>query len=189
MMLTRITFCQLSVLMALLIAGPLVTPAPAHAHGAGWQVQDTGNTKTYRFGYTDGTPMAFAEVVVTTKDGKVWQKARTDRIGQFSIGLASTSATDTKPDLQIPDLLIKVADGMGHVVQLTYRPNDTATATTAQDSRTADTPSSATAIQGTPALFDLPLWASILFGFSILANLFGGLLLWQRRQMVKKASN
>ncbi|NIY76817.1 hypothetical protein HED22_14280 [Thalassospira sp. HF15] len=175
----RIAFSRLSVLMALLFAGPLVAPAPANAHGAGWQVEDTGNTKTYRFGYTDGSPMAFAEVVVTTKDGKVWQKARTDRVGQFSIGLGNLPALkDPKPDLDI-----KVADGMGHVVQLTYQPNSAA-----GGQQGSATPSPTT-MQGTPALLDLPIWASILFGCSLLLNLFGGLLIWQRRQMARKASN
>jgi nickel transport protein len=181
-MMVRIAFYQLSVLMALLIAGPLA--APAHAHGAGWQVEDTANTKTYRFGYTDGSPMAFAEVVVTTHDGKVWQKARTDRIGQFSLGLGGTPAPDAPSELHI-----KVADGMGHVVQLTYQPTDTTTDAVTQGSGQTAAVSSVTAIQGTPALFDLPIWASILFGCSILANLFGGLLLWQRRQMTRKQSN
>jgi nickel transport protein len=181
MMMARTAFYRLLVLMALLIAGPLAAPTPAHAHGAGWQIEDTNNTKTYRFGYTDGSPMAFAEVVVTTKDGKVWQKARTDRLGQFSIGLGNLP---TLPDPK-PDLDIKVADGMGHVVQLTYQPTNTAPPAGGQTAA----PWSATAMQGTPALFDLPLWASILFGCSILANLFGGLLLWQRRQIARKQSN
>lgn len=184
MMMARTAFYQLSVLMALLIAGPLATSAPAFAHGAGWQIEDTGNTKTYRFGYTDGSPMAFAEVVVTTKDGKVWQKARTDRIGQFSLGLGGTPVPDAPSELHI-----KVADGMGHVVQLTYQPTDTTADTVTPGGGQTTAVSSATAIKGTPALFDLPIWASILFGCSILANLFGGLLLWQRRQMARKQSN
>jgi nickel transport protein len=186
MMMARTGFAHLSVLVALLIAGPLAVPAPAHAHGAGWQIEDSANTKTYGFRYTDGSPMAFAEVVVTTKDGKVWQKARTDRIGQFSLGLGGTAAQDAPRELHI-----KVADGMGHVVQLTYQPSDTTATTVTAPSAGGQTAaaSSATAIQGTPALFDLPLWASILFGCSILANLFGGLLLWQRRQMARKRSN
>jgi len=184
MMMARTGFALLSVLVALLIAGPLAVPAPAHAHGAGWQIEDSANTKTYGFRYTDGSPMAFAEVVVTTKDGKVWQKARTDRIGQFSLGLGGTPAPDAPSELHI-----KVADGMGHVVQLAYQPTDTANATVTPAGEQTAAASSATAIQGTPALFDLPLWASILFGCSILANLFGGLLLWQRRQMARKQSN
>ncbi|WP_209437395.1 hypothetical protein [Thalassospira tepidiphila] len=180
----RTGFYRLLVLMALLIAGPLAVPAPAHAHGAGWQIEDSADTKTYGFRYTDGSPMAFAEVVVTTKDGKVWQKARTDRIGQFSLGLGGTSPQDAPSELHI-----KVADGMGHVVQLTYQPTDTANATVTPGGEQTAAASSATAIQGTPALFDLPIWASILFGCSILANLFGGLMLWQRRQMARKQSN
>lgn len=185
MMMARLAFYRLSVLMALLIAGPLAVPAPAHAHGAGWQVEDSASTKTYGFRYTDGSPMAFAEVVVTTRDGKVWQKARTDRIGQFSLGLGGTPAPDAPSELHI-----KVADGMGHVVQLTYQPTDTTAAPAGgQTGGQTAAASSATAIQGTPALFDLPIWASILFGCSILANLFGGLMLWQRRQMARKQSN
>ncbi|OAZ07951.1 hypothetical protein TH4_19300 [Thalassospira tepidiphila MCCC 1A03514] len=184
MMMARTGFYRLLVLMALLIAGPLAVPAPAHAHGAGWQIEDSADTKTYGFRYTDGSPMAFAEVVVTTKDGKVWQKARTDRIGQFSLGLGGTSPQDAPSELHI-----KVADGMGHVVQLTYQPTDTANATVTPGGEQTAAASSATAIQGTPALFDLPIWASILFGCSILANLFGGLMLWQRRQMARKQSN
>ncbi|GAA0626850.1 MULTISPECIES: hypothetical protein [Thalassospira] len=183
-MMARTGFYRLLVLMALLIAGPLAVPAPAHAHGAGWQIEDSADTKTYGFRYTDGSPMAFAEVVVTTKDGKVWQKARTDRIGQFSLGLGGTSPQDAPSELHI-----KVADGMGHVVQLTYQPTDTANATVTPGGEQTAAASSATAIQGTPALFDLPIWASILFGCSILANLFGGLMLWQRRQMARKQSN
>ncbi|HCK19207.1 MAG TPA: hypothetical protein DHW36_11910 [Thalassospira sp.] len=184
MMMARIAFYRLLVLMALLIAGPLAASTSAHAHGAGWQVEDSAQTKTYGFRYTDGSPMAFAEVVVTTKDGKVWQKARTDRIGQFSLGLGNTSTQDAPIELHL-----KVADGMGHVVQLTYQPTDTTAVPAGGQTAAGASAMTATTIQGTPALFDLPLWASILFGCSILANLFGGLLLWQRRQIARKPSD
>jgi nickel transport protein len=181
MMMARIAFYRRLVLMALLIAGPLATSTSAHAHGAGWQVEDSAQTKTYGFRYTDGSPMAFAEVVVTTKDGKVWQKARTDRIGQFSLGLGNTSTQDVPSELHL-----KVADGMGHVVQLTYQPTDATAVPAGGQTAAGASAMTATTIRGTPALFDLPLWASILFGCSILANLFGGLLLWQRRQIARK---
>ena len=184
MMMARIAVYRFLVLMALLIAGPLAASTSAHAHGAGWQVEDSAQTKTYGFRYTDGSPMAFAEVVVTTKDGKVWQKARTDRIGQFSLGLGSTTPQDAPSELHI-----KVADGMGHVVQLTYQPTDTTAVPAGGQTAAGASAMTATTIQGTPALFDLPLWASILFGCSILANLFGGLLLWQRHQIARKPSD
>ena len=128
-------------LTALLFAGL----STAHAHGAGWQVTDNSHTINYRFGYTDGTPMAFAEVIVIGSNG--WQ--------------------------------IKVADGMGHIVNLTHHapelgPND-ATATKASPTKPH------TSLRGTSALFDLPVWAGALFGMSLLVNLFGGVFLWSRR--------
>lgn len=145
---------------------PFGGPAPALAHGAGWQIDSSAKTILYRFGYTDGSAMAFAEVVVTSPDGKTWQKARTDRTGHFAFGLPPQSADQIDQEWQI-----KVADGMGHIVQLSYVP-------TAKDDAP---PHTQTGLSGTADLIDLPLWLEILFGFSFLANLFGGLFLWRKR--------
>jgi nickel transport protein len=69
---------------------------------------------------------------------------------------------------------------MGHVVQLSHQAEGaTPPATAGQE------PSDA--IKGTPALFDLPLWADILFGLSLLANLYGGLLTWRHRTLKKQS--
>lgn len=165
----------LPVLLVLLFAGP----EDAHAHGAGWQLTNSDNTVRYRFGYTDGTPMAFAEVVVISPDGKTWQKARTDRTGHFAfapdIANAGPTANDPAGKWQI-----KVSDGMGHVVQLSHQAEGaTPPATAGQEPGDA--------IKGTPALFDLPLWADILFGLSLLANLYGGLLIWRHRALKKQS--
>ena len=151
----------LPVLLVLLFAGP----EGALAHGAGWQVMENDDTVRYRFGYTDGSPMAFAEIVVTGPDGKIWQKARTDRTGHFAFAADRV----TQGDIPANTWQIKVADGMGHVVHLSYQP----------DMRAPEQHTAQEAVKGTAALFDLPLWADILFGFSLLANLFGGLLVWQ----------
>lgn len=160
----------LPVLLVLLFAGP----EAALAHGAGWQITNSETTVRYRFGYTDGSPMAFAEIVVTSPDGKIWQKARTDRRGHFAF------ATD--PEAMADDAAnkwqIKVSDGMGHVVQLSHPPENTAISATAKHAFP-------NAMKGTPALFDLPLWADILFGLSLLANLYGGLLVWRHRARKK----
>ncbi|MEQ9344808.1 MAG: carboxypeptidase-like regulatory domain-containing protein [Thalassospira sp.] len=160
----------LPVLLVLLFAGP----EGALAHGAGWQIMENDDTVSYRFGYTDGSPMAFAEVVVTGPDGKIWQKARTDRTGHFAFAAAPTILGDNPTNTW----RIKVADGMGHVVQLSYQPD------MAQE---PDQSASQGAMKGTAALFDLPLWADILFGFSLLANLFGGLLIWRHHADTKQS--
>ena len=162
-------------LTALLCAGS----STAHAHGAGWQVTDNSHTINYRFGYTDGTPMAFAEVIVIGPNGKTWQKARTDRTGHFAFGVDRETIGEDISDALSNGWQIKVADGMGHIVNLTHHapelgPNDT-TATKASPTKPH------TSLRGTSALFDLPVWAGALFGMSLLVNLFGGVFLWSRR--------
>ncbi|WP_336082052.1 carboxypeptidase-like regulatory domain-containing protein [Thalassospira sp. CH_XMU1448-2] len=160
----------LPVLLVLLFAGP----EDAFAHGAGWQLVDSNTTVRYRFGYTDGSPMAFAEIVITAPDGKIWQKARTDRTGHFAFAVDPASETDGPAG----KWHLKVADGMGHIVQLSHQPDS---APNPEQTEHA----SSNAMQGTSALFDLPLWADILFGLSLLANLFGGLLIWRQHAWKK----
>lgn len=165
------------VLMALAFAGP----STAHAHGAGWQVIDNSHTNQYRFGYTDGTAMAFAEVVVTGPNGKTWQKGRTDRTGNFAFGVDRDSLTKSMADKLSNGWKIHVADGMGHVVNLTYHLPSIDKNGTTDETTTAPTESHAS-LQGTSALLDLPIWAGALFGMSLLVNLFGGMFLWSRRR-------
>ncbi len=147
--------------LALLLAGPL----PAFAHGAGWQIDQSQSATVYQFGYTDGTAMMFAEVTITGPDGKVWQKGRTDRAGRFAL------ATPSQPrDGQTGShWKILVSDGMGHQVTVTHSSDMTDTPNTIDAS---PTPEQATpGLRGTGALLDLPLWAAILFGISLIANL------------------
>ena len=157
----------------LLFAGSSTT----HAHGAGWQITDDANTASYRFGYTDGTPMAFAEVIVTGPNGATWQKARTDRTGHFAFGVDARDMDESTGDVGSKGWLIKVSDGMGHSVHLTHHIAD------ASNTDTAKPQEQHAALRGTPALFDMPVWADALFGISLLVNLFGGLFLWSRRKV------
>lgn len=163
------------IVMALMVLA-FTGPSTAHAHGAGWQVIDNSHTIQYRFGYTDGSPMAFAEIIVTGPNGKIWQKARTDRTGHFAFGIDRDSINKDMADSVSNGWQIKVADGMGHVVNLTYH-----LSTGDADAAIASSPEPHTALRGTSALFDLPVWAGVLFGVSLLVNLFGGMLLWARR--------
>lgn len=156
----------------------LSEPTDARAHGAGWQAVGNENTVRYRFGYTDGSPMGFAEVIVTAPDGKIWQKARTDRSGHFAFAPDQPGRDITQPQ----NWHIRVGDGMGHVVQLTHQSKpDITSGPPERTGPTAPTvPVANTKMRGTAAVFDLPVWAGMLFGLSVLANLYGGLLLWGR---------
>ena len=150
--------------LALLLAGPL----PAFAHGAGWQIDQSQSATVYQFGYTDGTAMMFAEVTITGPDGKTWQKGRTDRTGRFAIATPPLPSLSSSPrDGETGShWKILVSDGMGHQVILTHSP-DTADTIDASKSSEPAAPS----LRGTGALLDLPLWAAILFGISLIANL------------------
>lgn len=171
---SRIAFHRMTILVALLFAGPLVVPDLAHAHGAGWQLEGRRDAATYRFGYTDGSAMAFAEVVVTAPDGKIWQKARTDRSGRFSIATEiDNAAPETEP---ASTWQIRVNDGMGHVVQVTHQPKP------ANDSTAMPSPGERDELTGTTALIDMPIWASMVFGLSLLLNLYGVIYYRQQRR-------
>ncbi|WP_417825630.1 carboxypeptidase-like regulatory domain-containing protein [Thalassospira povalilytica] len=167
---SRVPVIMVLVALSVLI---LSEPTDARAHGAGWQAVGNENTVRYRFGYTDGSPMGFAEVIVTAPDGNIWQKARTDRSGHFAFALDQPGGDITQPQ----NWHIRVGDGMGHVVQLTHqsKPDITSDPPTPTDQTV---PVANTKMRGTAAIFDLPVWAGMLFGLSVLANLYGGLLLW-----------
>ncbi|MFC4235304.1 hypothetical protein ACFOY8_08700 [Thalassospira xianhensis] len=133
---------------------------PAIAHGAGWQIDQNRTATIYQFGYTDGKPMIFAEAMVTSPDGKTWQKGRTDRDGRLAVAVPSLRPEDDTD----AHWKIMVSDGMGHQVVLIHSPEKTPPPGTQSS---APTPG----LQGNSALLDLPVWAAILFGFSLIANL------------------
>ncbi|WP_404425386.1 hypothetical protein [Thalassospira australica] len=154
--------------LALLLAGPL----PALAHGAGWQIDQSQSATVYQFGYTDGTAMMFAEVTITGPDGNIWQKGRTDRAGHFAVATPSLSRDgETGAHWRI-----MVSDGMGHQVILTHSP-DTPDMTGVSKPPEPATPG----LRGTGALVNLPIWVSILFGISLIANL-AFIPVWLRRR-------
>ena len=63
----------------------MLAAAPAAAHGVETRILADG-AATVEFGFADGTPMAFAEALVTAPDGTGEPAAtgRTDRHGRFS---------------------------------------------------------------------------------------------------------
>jgi len=102
----RYPFFPLSLLLIILIAGPSM----ARAHGTASRAVEAGNLAAVEFTYSDGEPMAYAEVqVFSPEDRKMeYQIGRTDKYGNFAF----------RPGVS-GEWLITADDGMGHLCRAT----------------------------------------------------------------------
>jgi len=95
------------VVVALVVGVGVLVPAAAVAHGTTYDLLDSAATVTARFGYDDGEPMMYAEVMVFRPgdDEIEYQNGRTDRLGHFAFSPDTAGAWR-----------VEVSDGMGHKV-------------------------------------------------------------------------
>jgi nickel transport protein len=147
------------VALALALAA-LVPCAPARAHGvAAFPVDEP--VRALRFGYSDGSPMAYAEVSVfaPAKPDIEFAVGRTDARGRFAFVPHGAG-----------QWLVAASDGMGHRAEtrLQVAEPTAASSPTAQ----ADAPPAGTA----------SLTMRAVLGLSLLANVFLGLGFARRRR-------
>lgn len=140
---------------AILLAMLLCCPAtPARAHGVGHAPENTP-AEALRFYYSDGAPMAFAEITVFAPDEAEYQNARTDAKGRFAF---------------LPDTpgawRVVINDGMGHRSETTF---------------TAGTVSSPVSQVSSP-VGGVPSPSTIALGLSLLGNLALGTALLRKRK-------
>ena len=133
--------------------------APAHAHGVGWTREDSAATFALRFVYSSGEAMAFAAVSVSMPDGTVFQKGRADREGRFAFVPNGPGEWRVHAD-----------DGTGHAL-------DTPITVEEKISTPSATPSGTV---HTTAWISTSRPVAVILGLSLIANLFGGLMLWRR---------
>lgn len=99
-------------LFSILVLNPLHGLSDAHAHGTAYKLLQSPTLAAIQFQYSDGEPMAYAEVLVfSPQELKVeHQNGRTDRHGKFAF---------------CPDMpgawRISVNDGMGHLCKATVQ--------------------------------------------------------------------
>ncbi len=136
------------IVLTLLAGFAAFCPTAGYAHGTVYQVLDTAATITAEFGYTDGQPMPFAEVLIfSPQDTEVeHQNGRTDRHGRFAF----------RPD--VPGTWrVKVDDGTGHRVDARIEVAADLTTATPLDRH---------------AHHHGSVWLKTVAGLSLLANLF-----------------
>jgi len=140
----------------------------AGAHGTAWKPLKDADLKAVSFKYSDGEPMAYAEVLVfSPQDPKVeHQNGRTDRHGKFAF---------------CPDMpgtwRISASDGMGHLCQALVKIGPEAAYETIDDpeGHTTGGPS----IQGSNLL-------KMMAGLSIIVNLAFVVQFFHRRGKVSR---
>lgn len=113
-------------LATLAVAAAALYASAAAAHTVGWSVDTETDATVLRFGYSDGEPMAFAEVTVTAPDGRVWQKARADREGRFAVAMPSDAAEGAAWQ-------VAALDAEGHSVNAEVTAASTGNVTAARD--------------------------------------------------------
>ncbi|MFO7600473.1 MAG: hypothetical protein R6X27_11790 [Candidatus Desulfacyla sp.] len=149
----------------------LRAPVDADAHGTDYSLVERATLSAVAFYYSDGDPMAYAEVLVfSPQDPKVeHQNGRTDRHGKFAF------CPDTPGTWRII-----ANDGMGHLCQATVEVSPESLA------GKSDTPQGETEIahpvQGSKIL-------RIIAGLSLILNLaFAAYFLLQRSHAAKRGS-
>lgn len=137
------------------MAAALLTIAlapPALAHGVDWRWDDAAPSRTVQILFSDGQPMAFADVTVVRPDGVTHQVGRADNAGRFAFATNGDAG----------EWRLTAKDGMGHQVTIPVA-FDGATLTAAE-----------------PAGERSPGLLAVLLGLSVIANLTA-LMLWLRR--------
>ncbi|MBU1193642.1 MAG: carboxypeptidase-like regulatory domain-containing protein [Proteobacteria bacterium] len=143
-------------------------PFHAFAHGTDYRLIGKDAVVAAEFFYSDKTPMGYAEILIFSPDNETveYQNGRTDQNGKFAF-LAQTPGNWN----------IKVNDGMGHAVHATVTVNPESKDT----SELLENPQTRTPKKNDPLFGDTPMGVRLVFGLSILLNLFLGVYVWKRK--------
>ncbi len=159
------------------VAGFLLAPAAAFAHGTDYRVVDDNEPVVgMAFFYSDKVPMRYAEVLVySPENDKIeFQNGRTDAEGRFAF-FAETPG----------DWRVEVNDGMGHAVHAKVAVSSGEARE--KDAETiSDTEKKAPACAAVPEkkptlLGNASMGVKAVLGLSILMNLFLGMYVWKRK--------
>ncbi len=154
---------------AILACGLFGGPSDADAHGTAFNLLQESGLVAVQFHYSDGEPMAYAEVLVfSPQDPKVeHQNGRTDKHGKFAFCPDAEGAWRMSAD-----------DGMGHLCQATVKVGQGAAAGKADKSRQETDVQ--THMGGSRTL-------KIIAGLSLIVNLAFAVSFLRRRSNTRKA--
>jgi nickel transport protein len=149
----------------------MAMPFNAFGHGTDYRLIRKEAVVAAEFFYSDKTPMRYAEIlVIKKKKEKVeYQNGRTDKNGRFAF-LAETPG----------EWQMKVNDGMGHAVHatVTVNPVNSESKNTGEISANRR---SAVSKKKDPLFGEATMCVRLVFGLSILLNLFLGVYVWKRK--------
>jgi nickel transport protein len=150
----------------------MAMPFSAFAHGTDYRLIGKEAVVAAEFFYSDKTPMQYAEVLVFSpeSDKVEYQNGRTDQNGRFAF-LAETPG----------EWQMKVNDGMGHAVHATVTVNPIKS-----EPKTAGEISGKRLNEVTkkkaPLFGEASMGVKLVFGLSILLNVFLGMYVWKRKK-------
>lgn len=148
----------------------IIVPFNAFAHGTDYRMIGKNAVVAAEFFYSDKTPMQYAEILVFSPENKKveYQNGRTDQNGRFAF------FAETPGEWQM-----KVNDGMGHAVHaiVTVNPINSDSKTTGEIMN--DRPD--VSKKKNTLLGESPMGVRLVFGLSILLNLFLGVYVWKRK--------
>ena len=148
----------------------MAMPFNAFAHGTDYRLIGTDTVVAAEFFYSDKTPMQYAEILVySPKNEKAeYQNGRTDRNGRFAF-LPETNG----------EWRIEVNDGMGHAVYATVTVNQ-ANSGSKNTGEISGKQQNDVSKNNVRLLGETPTGVKLVFGLSILLNIFMGLYVWKR---------
>ncbi len=150
----------------------LAIPVSVFAHGTDYRLIGNDAVVAVEFFYTDQTPMQYAEVLVfSPENDKVeYQNGRTDQNGRFAF-LAETPG----------EWRVKVNDGMGHAVRATVTISSDKAGTEASGNVPNDHLNQDVKKKN-PLFGESPTGVKLIFGLSLLLNIFLGAHVLQRKR-------
>ena len=149
----------------------MAMPFNAFAHGTDYRLIGTDTVVAAEFFYSDNTPMQYAEILVySPKNEKAeYQNGRTDRNGRFAF-LPETNG----------EWRIELNDGMGHAVHAAVTVNKINSESKNIGEISGKQQNDVSKKNGR-LLGETPTGVKLLFGLSILLNIFMGLYVWKRK--------
>ena len=148
----------------------MAMPYNALGHGTDYRLIDQEVVVAAEFFYSDNTPMQYAEVLVfSPTNAKVeYQNGRTDQNGRFAF-LAETPG----------EWQMKVNDGMGHAVHATVTVNSAKGEPKTGGNISGDRTDLVTK-KGKSLFGETSMGVKLVFGLSILLNIFLCIYVWKR---------
>ena len=149
----------------------MAAPFNVFAHGTDYRLIDKDAVVAAEFFYSDKTPMGYAEILIFSPKSKKTehQNGRTDQNGRFAF-LAETPG----------EWQMKVSDGMGHAVNATITVNSI-------NSESKNAGEILSKLRNEVSRKESPLFGEahmgvrLVFGLSILLNLFLSICLWKSK--------